>query len=144
LKKSDPVMFKVIMREIRRQEDEIVLIASENYVSISVLEATGSVFTNKYAEGYPGRRYYKGCQEIDTAESIAIERAKKLFGAEYANVQPHAGSQANLEVYLAMLEPGDTILAMNLAHGGHLTHGSKANISGKIYNIVHYGVDPKT
>jgi glycine hydroxymethyltransferase len=137
-------MFKVIMREIRRQEDEIVLIASENYVSISVLEATGSVFTNKYAEGYPGRRYYKGCQEIDAAESIAIERAKKLFGAEYANVQPHAGSQANLEVYLAMLEPGDTILAMNLSHGGHLTHGSKANISGKIYNIVHYGVDPKT
>jgi len=137
-------MFKVIMREIRRQEDEIVLIASENYVSISVLEATGSVFTNKYAEGYPGRRYYKGCQEIDTAESIAIERAKKLFGAEYANVQPHAGSQANLEVYLAMLEPGDTILTMNLSHGGHLTHGSKANISGKIYKIVHYGVDPKT
>jgi len=137
-------MFKIIMREIRRQEDEIVLIASENYVSISVLEATGSVFTNKYAEGYPGRRYYKGCQEIDTAESIAIERAKKLFGAEYANVQPHAGSQANLEVYLAMLEPGDTILAMNLSHGGHLTHGSKANISGKLYNIAHYGVDPKT
>jgi len=137
-------MFKIIMREIRRQEDEIVLIASENYVSVSVLEATGSVLTNKYAEGYPGRRYYKGCQEIDTAEAIAIDRAKRLFGAEYANVQPHAGSQANLEVYLAVLDPGDTILAMNLAHGGHLTHGSKANLSGRIYNIVHYGVDPKT
>ncbi len=137
-------MFKVIMREIRRQEDEIVLIASENYVSVSVLEATGSVLTNKYAEGYPGKRYYRGCQEIDTAESIAVERAKKLFGAEYANVQPHAGSQANLEVYLGMLEPGDTILAMNLDHGGHLTHGSKANLSGKIYKIVPYGVDPKT
>lgn len=132
------------MREIRRQEDEIVLIASENYVSESVLEATGSVLTNKYAEGYPGRRFYRGCQEVDSAETVAIDRAKKLFGAEYANVQPHAGSQANLEVYLALLEPGDTILAMNLAHGGHLTHGSKANLSGKIYNIVGYGVDPKT
>ncbi|MCD6405945.1 MAG: serine hydroxymethyltransferase [Planctomycetes bacterium] len=132
------------MREIRRQEDEIVLIASENYVSESVLEATGSVLTNKYAEGYPGKRYYRGCQEVDSAEALAIGRAKKLFGAEYANVQPHAGSQANLEVYLAALEPGDTILAMNLAHGGHLTHGSKANLSGKIYNIVGYGVDPET
>ncbi len=144
LKKSDNEMYRVIMREIRRQEDEIVLIASENYVSESVLEATGSVLTNKYAEGYPGRRYYRGCQEVDSAEALAIERARKLFGAEYANVQPHAGSQANLEVYLAVLEPGDTILAMDLAHGGHLTHGSKANLSGKIYNIVPYGVDPET
>jgi len=137
-------MYRILMREIRRQEDEIVLIASENYVSESVLEATGSVLTNKYAEGYPGRRYYRGCQEVDTAEALAIERARKLFGAEYANVQPHAGSQANLEVYLAALEPGDTILAMDLAHGGHLTHGSKANLSGRIYNIVPYGVDPDT
>ena len=132
------------MREVRRQEDEIVLIASENYVSESVLEATGSVLTNKYAEGYPGKRFYRGCQEVDSAEVLAIERAKKLFGAEYANVQPHAGSQANLEVYLAVLEPGDTILAMELAHGGHLTHGSKANLSGKIYNIVAYGLNPET
>jgi len=137
-------MFRIIMREVRRQEEEVVLIASENYVSVSVLEATGSVLTNKYAEGYPGHRYYRGCQEIDTAELMAIERAKRLFGAEYANVQPHAGSQANLEVYLAVLNPGDTILAMNLSHGGHLTHGAKANLSGKIYKIVSYGVDPST
>jgi len=137
-------MYRILMREIRRQEDEIVLIASENYVSESVLEATGSVLTNKYAEGYPGHRYYRGCQEVDTAEALAISRATKLFGAEYANVQPHAGSQANLEVYLAALEPGDTILAMDLAHGGHLTHGSKANLSGRIYNIARYGVDPET
>lgn len=137
-------MFSVIMREVRRQEDEVVLIASENYVSISVMEAVGSVLTNKYAEGYPGKRFYCGCQEVDATESIAIDRAKRLFGAEYANVQPHAGSQANLEVYLAALQPGDTILAMNLAHGGHLTHGAKANLSGKIYKIVPYGVDPKT
>ncbi len=137
-------MYRILMREIRRQEDEIVLIASENYVSESVLEATGSVLTNKYAEGYPGRRYYRGCQEVDTAELLAVERARKLFGAEYANVQPHAGSQANLEVYLAAIDPGDTILAMDLAHGGHLTHGAKANISGRIYNIVPYGVDPDT
>ncbi|HHU23123.1 MAG TPA: serine hydroxymethyltransferase [Clostridiales bacterium] len=133
-----------IQKELGRQRDNIELIASENIVSRAVLAAAGSVLTNKYAEGYPGRRYYGGCQYVDIIESIAIERAKRLFGAEFANVQPHSGAQANFAVYLALCKPGDTVLGMNLDHGGHLTHGSPANFSGKLYNIVSYGVNPET
>jgi glycine hydroxymethyltransferase len=133
-----------IRKELERQRNNIELIASENVVSEAVLAAAGSVLTNKYAEGYPGKRYYGGCQHVDTVETIAIERAKKLFGAKYANVQPHSGAQANFAVYLALCKPGDTVLGMNLDHGGHLTHGSPANFSGKLYNIVSYGVDPET
>jgi glycine hydroxymethyltransferase len=129
---------------LRRQEQNIELIASENYVSPRVLAAQGSVMTNKYAEGYPGKRYYGGCEYVDVAERLAIERAKKLFGAGYANVQPHSGSQANAAVYFALLKPGDTILGMSLAHGGHLTHGAKVNLSGKIFNAVQYGIDTNT
>ena len=140
----DPELSAVIEREIQRQDDHIELIASENYVSPRVLEAQGSVLTNKYAEGYPGKRYYGGCEYVDMAEQLAIERACKLFGAEYANVQPHSGSQANFAVYAAVLKPGDTILGMALASGGHLTHGASANISGRIYHAVTYGLDPKT
>ncbi|MGY6518314.1 MAG: serine hydroxymethyltransferase [Lysobacteraceae bacterium] len=137
----DPELAEAIANERQRQEDHVELIASENYASPRVLEAQGSVLTNKYAEGYPGKRYYGGCEHVDVAEKLAIERAKQLFGADYANVQPHSGSQANAAVYLALLQPGDTILGMSLAHGGHLTHGAKVNFSGKIFNAVQYGVD---
>jgi glycine hydroxymethyltransferase len=140
----DQALFDAIQQERRRQEDHIELIASENYASPRVLEAQGSVLTNKYAEGYPGRRYYGGCEYVDVAETLAIDRAKQLFGAAYANVQPHSGSQANAAVYLALLSPGDTILGMSLAHGGHLTHGAKVNFSGKIFNAVQYGLNDKT
>lgn len=136
----DQELFDAIKRETERQENGIELIASENFVSEGVLEAQGSILTNKYAEGYPGRRYYGGCEYIDIVENLAISRAKELFGAEYANVQPHSGSQANMAVYQALLKPGDKILGMNLNHGGHLTHGSKVNFSGKLYNFVAYGV----
>ena len=137
----DEALAEAIENERRRQEDHVELIASENYASPRVLEAQGSVLTNKYAEGYPGKRYYGGCEFVDVAESLAIERCKQLFGADYANVQPHSGSQANQAVYLALLQPGDTILGMSLAHGGHLTHGAKVNISGKLFKAVQYGVD---
>ncbi len=133
-----------IANEAQRQEDHIELIASENYTSPRVMEAQGSVLTNKYAEGYPGKRYYGGCEHVDVVEALAIERAKQLFGADYANVQPHSGSQANAPVFMALLEPGDTVLGMSLAHGGHLTHGAKVNFSGKIYNAVQYGLNPTT
>jgi glycine hydroxymethyltransferase len=137
----DPELAAAIVAEEQRQEDHVELIASENYASPRVLEAQGTVLTNKYAEGYPGKRYYGGCEHVDVAERLAIERAKQLFGADYANVQPHSGSQANAAVYLALLSPGDTILGMSLAHGGHLTHGAKVNFSGKLFNAVQYGVD---
>jgi glycine hydroxymethyltransferase len=137
----DAELAKAIADERQRQEDHVELIASENYTSPRVLEAQGSVLTNKYAEGYPGKRYYGGCEFVDVAEALAIERAKQLFGADYANVQPHSGSSANIAVYMALLNPGDTVLGMSLAHGGHLTHGAKVNFSGKIYNAVQYGVD---
>ena len=140
----DPELSNAMQRERQRQEEHIELIASENYTSPCVLEAQGSVLTNKYAEGYPGKRYYGGCEHVDVVESLAIERAKSLFGADYANVQPHSGSQANAAVYLALLSPGDTILGMSLAHGGHLTHGAKVSFSGKLYNAMQYGVDPQT
>jgi len=141
LAQSDPEVWNAIRLEHRRQEDHIELIASENYVSPAVLVAQGSQLTNKYAEGYPGKRYYGGCEYVDIAETIAIERAKKLFGADWANVQPHSGSQANQAVYAAALKPGDTILGLSLAHGGHLTHGSPVNLSGKLYKVVSYGLD---
>ena len=137
----DDELARAIADERQRQEDHVELIASENYASPRVLEAQGSVLTNKYAEGYPGKRYYGGCEFVDVAEKLAIERAKQLFDADYANVQPHSGSQANQAVFLALLQPGDTILGMSLAHGGHLTHGAKVNISGKLFNAVQYGVD---
>jgi glycine hydroxymethyltransferase len=137
----DPELAQAIANERQRQEDHVELIASENYASPRVLEAQGSVLTNKYAEGYPGKRYYGGCEYVDIAERLAIERCKQLFGAGYANVQPHSGSQANQAVYFALLKPGDTILGMSLAHGGHLTHGAKVNLSGKLFNAVQYGVD---
>ena len=141
---SDPGLWAAMEAEYARQEHHIELIASENYASPAVMEAQGSVLTNKYAEGYPGKRYYGGCEHVDVAEQLAIDRLKSLFGAEYANVQPHSGSQANAGVYMAMLQPGDTILGMSLAHGGHLTHGSSVNFSGKIYKGVAYGLDPET
>ena len=137
---TDPEVADAIRNETRRQSEGLELIASENFVSTAVLEAAGSVMTNKYAEGYPGKRYYGGCEFVDVAESLAISRAKKLFGAEHANVQPHSGAQANMAVYMALLTPGDTVLGMNLAHGGHLTHGHPLNFSGKLYTIVPYGV----
>lgn len=140
----DDELWHAITQEERRQEEHIELIASENYASPRVLEAQGSVLTNKYAEGYPGRRYYGGCEYVDIAEQLAIDRVKQLFAADYANVQPHSGSQANAAVYLALLKPGDTILGMSLADGGHLTHGSKVNFSGKIFNAVQYGIRPDT
>jgi glycine hydroxymethyltransferase len=138
---TDPEVWKAIQSEFRRQEEGIELIASENYASPAVLAAQGTVLTNKYAEGYPGKRYYGGCEFVDVTEQLAIDRVKKLFGADYANVQPHSGSQANQAVYMAMLKPGDTILGMSLAHGGHLTHGASVNISGKLYHAVGYGLD---
>ena len=140
----DAALWQAMQGEARRQEDHIELIASENYASPRVLEAQGSVLTNKYAEGYPSKRYYGGCEYVDVAESLAIERAKQLFGAGYANVQPHSGSQANAAVYMSLLNPGDTILGMSLAHGGHLTHGAKVNFSGKIYNAVQYGLNEQS
>jgi glycine hydroxymethyltransferase len=140
----DPALAGAIAAERRRQEDHLELIASENYTSPRVLEAQGSVLTNKYAEGYPGKRYYGGCEYVDVVEELAIERAKKLFGAAYANVQPHSGSQANAAVYFALMSPGDTFLGMSLDHGGHLTHGAKVNFSGKFFNAVQYGLDPAT
>ncbi|MGI6373084.1 MAG: serine hydroxymethyltransferase [Caldicoprobacterales bacterium] len=142
--KTDPEIAKAMEQELLRQQNHIELIASENFVSTAVMNAMGSHLTNKYAEGYPKRRYYGGCEYVDIVEELAISRAKELFGAEYANVQPHSGAQANMAVYFAFLEPGDTILGMNLAHGGHLTHGSPVNISGKYFNIVPYGVDAET
>jgi glycine hydroxymethyltransferase len=140
LAQTDPDIAAAIRNETRRQEDGLELIASENFVSTAVLEAAGSVMTNKYAEGYPGKRYYGGCEFVDVAETLAIARAKELFGADHANVQPHSGAQANMSVYLTLLKPGDTVLGMNLAHGGHLTHGHPLNFSGKLYTIVPYGV----
>ncbi len=140
----DDELYNAIQGEERRQEEHIELIASENYTSPRVMEAQGSVLTNKYAEGYPGKRYYGGCEYVDIAEQLAIDRAKALFGADYANVQPHSGSQANAAVYMALCQPGDTILGMALAHGGHLTHGAKPNFSGKIYNALQYGLDAAT
>ena len=140
---TDPELWASIQNETRRQEDHIELIASENYTSPAVMEAQGSQLTNKYAEGYPGKRYYGGCEYVDVAEQLAIDRVKALFGAEYANVQPHSGSQANQAVYMSVLKPGDTILGMSLAHGGHLTHGASVNISGKLYNAIQYGLNDK-
>ncbi|MEK3937433.1 serine hydroxymethyltransferase [Sporosarcina sp. FSL W7-1349] len=144
LEQKDKVLAEAIRNELSRQQDKIELIASENFVSQAVMEATGTVLTNKYAEGYPGRRYYGGCDYVDVIEELAIQRVKNLFGAEHANVQPHSGSQANMAVYFASLELGDKILGMNLSHGGHLTHGSPVNFSGKFYNFVSYGVDEQT
>ena len=144
IRKIDPELAAGMDAELRRQKENIELIASENYVSPAVMQAMGSILTNKYAEGYPGKRYYGGCECVDVAEELACERAKKLFGAEHANVQPHSGAQANTAVYFALLKPGDTVLGMSLDNGGHLTHGSKANISGSYYNFVSYGVSPET
>lgn len=141
---NDPQIYAAIMAERDRENDTLELIASENFVSKAVLQAAGSVMTNKYAEGYPGKRYYGGCEAVDTAENLARDRVKELFSAEYANVQPHSGSQANMSAYFTLVQPGDTVLGMDLAHGGHLTHGSSVNFSGKFYNIVAYGVDRET
>ena len=144
LKQNDPELFDAMEAEKKRQQDNIELIASENFVSEAVMEAAGSVLTNKYAEGYPGKRYYGGCEHVDVAENLARDRAKEIFGAEHVNVQPHSGAQANMAVYFSVLEPGDTVLGMNLSHGGHLTHGSPVNFSGKLFNFVDYGVDKET
>jgi glycine hydroxymethyltransferase len=144
LKKADPDLHMWLLKETERQKFGLEMIASENYTSRAVMEAQGSILTNKYAEGYPHKRYYGGCEFVDEIEQLAIDRAKKLFGAQHANVQPHSGSQANMAVYLAVASPGDTILGMDLSHGGHLTHGSPANFSGSIFKAVHYGLDPKT
>ncbi|MBI4578438.1 MAG: serine hydroxymethyltransferase, partial [Planctomycetes bacterium] len=138
--RQDPDVHRVLVAEVQRQANCLELIASENHVSRAVLEAVGSVLTNKYAEGYPGKRYYGGCEFVDAAEELARQRATKLFGCEHVNVQPHSGSQANMAAYMAVLNPGDTLLSLDLAHGGHLTHGLKANFSGRLYSIVHYGV----
>ena len=140
----DPELWSAMQSELKRQEEHVELIASENYASPRVLEAQGSVLTNKYAEGYPGKRYYGGCEFVDIAEELAIDRAKRLFGAHYVNVQPHSGSQANAAVYMALMKPGETVLGMSLAHGGHLTHGAKPSFSGQIYHSVQYGLDPET
>src|ERR1700745_3852696 len=139
IEQNDPEGWRAVAAERRRRQSALEMIASENYTSVAVLAAQGSVLTNKYAEGYPGRRYYGGCEFVDQAERLAIERLLKLFGADRANVQPHSGAQANMAVYFACLEPGDTILAMDLAHGGHLTHGMKLNFSGKLYKVAAYG-----
>src|SRR5688572_31122064 len=144
LAETDPEIADAIGKELGRQQHEIELIASENIVSRAVLEAQGSIMTNKYAEGYPGKRYYGGCEFVDIAENLAIERAKKLFGAEHVNVQPHAGAQANAAAFFAFIQPGDTFMGMELAHGGHLTHGSHVNFTGKMFNIVSYGVREDT
>ena len=144
LEKEDVEVYNAINKELKRQQNNLELIASENFVSDSVMEAMGSYMTNKYAEGYPGNRYYGGCECVDIVERLAIERVKKLFGAEYANVQPHSGAQANMAVYNAILQPGDTVMGLNLSHGGHLTHGSKVNTSGKLYNFIAYDITEKT
>src|SRR4051794_39969397 len=144
LKDADPAIFASIERESVREEDGLELIASENYVSRAVLEAQGSKLTNKYAEGYPGKRYYGGCEFVDQVETLAIERVCKIFKAEGANVQPHSGSQANMAAYLALMQPGDTLVGMSLSHGGHLTHGSPVNFSGRLFKVVSYGLDPET
>ncbi len=144
IEQQDPDVWHAIAAEERRQQDGLEMIASENYTSPAVMQAAGSVLTNKYAEGYPGRRYYGGCEHVDVVEELARERAKALFGAEFANVQPHSGSQANQAVYMTLLEPGDTVLGLDLAHGGHLTHGMKLNVSGRLYHFIHYGVTPDT
>lgn len=144
LQQNDPEVWQAIQAEYDRQQDGLEMIASENYTSCAVMQAVGSVLTNKYAEGYPGRRYYGGCEFVDVVEDLARDRAKRLFGAQHANVQPHSGSQANMAVYLTVLEPGDTVLGLDLAHGGHLTHGMKLNISGKLYRFLNYGVTPDT
>lgn len=144
LQSTDPEVFHAVQGEYDRQRDKVELIASENFTSLSVMEAQGSILTNKYAEGYPGKRYYGGCEWVDVAENIAIERLKQLFGAEYANVQPHSGSGANMAVYFTYLKPGDTVLGMDLSHGGHLTHGSPVNFSGMFYNFIGYGLDKET
>ena len=144
LKQNDPEVYAAVMDEANRQRNKIELIASENFVSETVMEANGTPLTNKYSEGYPGKRYYGGCEYVDVVENLAIERAKELFGAGYANVQPHSGAQANMAVFFALLEPGDTVLSMSLAHGGHLSHGSPVNMSGKYFNIVPYGVTEDT
>lgn len=144
VKKADPELYEAISNELSRQQNKIELIASENFVSEAVMEVMGTPLTNKYAEGYPGKRYYGGCEHVDVAENLAIERAKKVFGANYANVQPHSGAQANMAVFFALLTPGDTVLSMSLAHGGHLSHGSPVNMSGKYFNIVPYGVSEDT
>lgn len=144
VKESDPELYASIIRELERQRSRIELIASENFVSIPVMEAMGSHLTNKYAEGYPGKRYYGGCEFVDEVENLARERLKRLFGADHANVQPHSGANANLAVYFAVIKPGDTVMGMDLSHGGHLTHGSPVNLSGKYFNFVSYGVDPET
>jgi len=144
LAEADPAIFGLVNQELERQQTHLELIASENFASRAVMEAQGSVLTNKYAEGLPGKRYYGGCEHVDAIESLAIERAKQLFGADWVNVQPHSGAQANFAVFLALLQPGDTILGMDLSHGGHLTHGSPVNVSGKWFKAVHYGVDPET
>lgn len=144
VKQVDPEIYESLMKEVKRQETHLELIASENFVSPAVMEAQGSVMTNKYAEGYPSKRYYGGCEFVDLAEELAIKRAKKIFGADHINVQPHSGSQANMAVYFSVLKPGDTILGMNLSHGGHLTHGSPVNFSGKFFNVIPYGVNKET
>ena len=144
IRSADAELYEALELELKRQREHIELIASENFVSEAVMAAMGTHLTNKYAEGYPGKRYYGGCEYVDIAEDLARERAKKLFGAEYANVQPHSGAQANMAVYFAMLEPGDTVLGMDLSNGGHLTHGSPVNMSGKYFHFVPYGVDPVT
>lgn len=144
LQEFDPQIYSAIRHELERQNDKLELIASENFTSIEVMEAMGSVMTNKYAEGYPGKRYYGGCEYVDIAENVARDRANELFGAEYANVQPHSGSQANMAVYFVLVKPGDKVMGMDLSHGGHLTHGSPVNFSGKLYNFTQYGIDPKT
>jgi glycine hydroxymethyltransferase len=144
LQQQDPALAGMVQRELQRQQQHLELIASENFTSAAVMAAQGSVLTNKYAEGLPGKRYYGGCEFVDEAETLAIERVKQLFGATHANVQPHSGAQANFAVFLALLKPGDTILGMDLSHGGHLTHGSPVNVSGKWFNVVQYGVSPET
>src|SRR4051794_32113579 len=144
LSEVDPEIADALARELDRQQSTLEMIASENFVPRAILEAQGSVLTNKYAEGYPGRRYYGGCEHVDVSEQLAIDRAKELFGAEHANVQPHSGAQANTAVYHALLQPGDTIMGLSLAHGGHLSHGMKLNVSGRLYNIVPYEVSPET
>ncbi len=144
LKETDPQIYNTLRKELERQNNKLELIASENFTSIEVMEAMGSVMTNKYAEGYPGKRYYGGCEYVDMAENFARDRVKELFGAEYANVQPHSGSQANMAVYFTLVKPGDKIMGMDLSHGGHLTHGSPVNFSGQLYNFVPYGINPET
>ncbi|MBP5429768.1 MAG: serine hydroxymethyltransferase [Elusimicrobiaceae bacterium] len=144
LQQTDPEVFSAVSKELQRQREKLELIASENFTSLAVMQAQGSVLTNKYAEGYPAKRYYGGCEFVDQVETLAIERAKKLFGAQHANVQPHSGAQANMAVYFALLQPGDTVLGLNLSHGGHLTHGHPMNFSGKLYNIIAMNVRPDT